>query len=703
MNIFSHFPNLRLTSDQNKVLEEISDFLEGNTSIFILKGYAGTGKTTLLKGIGKWLKENKRYAHTMAPTGRAAKIIRDRTGLPATTIHKVIYNLKKLEAINTEEEDAKKSYKFFFELNNNEFDPNTVFLVDESSMISNQYSEGEFFRFGTGRLLSDLLSFIDLNSTKNHKIIFIGDPAQLPPVNDTASFALESSFFNQRNLSVDEFELRTVVRQEKESGILKNAELYRERIFSTFNNSNKIETGYEDITVLPSQALVDKYLEDIPEIENGERSIIAFSNKTVHDYNKLVREKLFPGREYVITGDRLLVTHNNYRYETELLNGDIVTVLFAADTTSLQSAPVIVEGKSQTITLYFRDVTIQVPGFPDPVNCKIIENHLNSEHRDLSSAELKALYINFVMRFRNETKGKYADKSKEFKRAIKTDPFFNALRVKYGYAITCHKAQGGEWKDVFVDFYGRIGFSNDHLRWCYTAITRAQKQLYIIDPPALEPHSKIKVSQIQRLNPNHIPSNMFPFENIPATPFHDATTHPAKRLKYFEIEEKLKETEYSISKVITSGYQEQYYISIDDYIIRINSTHNNAGIFTYTETADKTEHGEKLKSIFEQISDRSFDYKYQPSKPILSILSQFINAIAAESGIHILNVDDTTLEKYYTIWFFKTEADCAFIQFYFDSKGKITTALPKSTLGEEDIFLRAFIKNLEIYTGHGSN
>lgn len=703
MSLFNHFQNLDLTKDQGEALERIQKFVEGEGKTFILKGYAGTGKTTLLRGIGSWLKENKQYAHTMAPTGRAAKIIRDRTGLPATTIHKVIYNLKKLEAINTDEEDAKKSYKFFFDLNNNEFDPNTVFLVDESSMISNQFSEGEFFRFGTGRLLNDLLSFVDLNSTKNHKVIFIGDPAQLPPANDTASFALESSFFSQRNLSVDEFELQTVVRQEKESGILKNAELYRERIFSTFNNSNKIETGYDDITVLPSQSLVDTYLENIEAIETGERAIIAFSNKTVHDYNKLVREKLFPGHESVISGDRLLVTHNNYRYETELLNGDIVTVLYAANTTSFQSAPVIVEGKSRTITLYFRDVSIQVPGFPDPVNCKIIENHLNSEHRDLSSAELKALYINFVMRFRNETKGKYADKSDEFKRAIKTDPFFNALRVKYGYAITCHKAQGGEWKDIFVDFYGRIGFSNDHLRWCYTAITRAEKHLYIIDPPALEPHSKIKVSPIQRLNPNHIPSNMFPFGNIPATPFHDENTHPAKRLKYFEIEKKLKNTEYTISKVITSGYQEQYYISIDDRIIRINSTHNNAGIFTYTETSDKTEHGEKLKSIFEEISDRLFDYKYQPSKPILRVLSQFIDAIAIESGVNILNVDDTTIEKYYIIWYFKTEADCAFIQFYFDSKGKITTALPKSTLGEEDILLTTFIKNLERYTGHGSN
>ncbi len=703
MNISSHFTHLSLTPDQHKGLEEITGFLGGKTRIFILKGYAGTGKTTLLKGIGAWLKEGKRYAHTMAPTGRAAKIVRDKTGLPATTIHKIIYNLKKLEAINTEEEDAKKSYKFFFDLNNNEFDPNTVFLVDESSMISNQFSEGEFFRFGSGCLLNDLLSYVDLYSTKNHKIIFIGDPAQLPPVNDPASLALESSFFIQHGLSVDEFELRTVVRQEKESGILKNAELYRERIFSAFNNSNKIETGYDDITVLPSQSLVDKYLENIQEINNGERAIIAWSNKIVHDYNKLVRIKLFPGRDSVIAGDRLLVTHNNYRYETELLNGDIVTVLIAAATTSFQSAPVIVEGKSQTIKLYFRDVTIQVPGFPDPVNCKIIENHLNSEHRDLSSAELKALYINFVMRFRNETKEKYGDKSDEFKRAIKTDPFFNALRVKYGYAITCHKAQGGEWKDVFVDFYGRIGFSNDHLRWCYTAITRAEKHLFVIDPPALEPHSKIKISPIQRLNPNHIPSNMFPFGNIPSTPFHEENTHPAKRLKYFEIKEKLQGTDYTISKVITSGYQEQYYIAADSQIIRVNTTHNNAGIFTYSETSDKTEHGSRLKSIFEQKSDRLFDFKYHPSAPILILLSQFVTAIAIESVIDILNVDDTTLEKYYTVWFFKTDADCAFIQFYFDSKGKITAALPKSTLGDEDIILRKFIGNLETYTSHGSN
>ena len=703
MRLLDHFQYLSLNIGQQEALKIVESFIKGKSHVLILKGYAGTGKTTLLKGIGSWLRENRKYAHTMAPTGRAAKIIKDKTGLPATTIHKVIYNLKKLEAINTEGEDAKKSYRFFFDINKNEFDLNTVFLVDESSMISNQFTEGEFFRFGSGCLLNDLLSFIDLTSDKNHKIIFIGDPAQLPPVNDTVSQALESSFLKQHNLTVDEFELRFVVRQEKDSGILKNAELFRDRIFSTFNNSNKIETGYEDITVLPSSSLVDKYLENISEINDGQRIIIGWSNKIVHDYNKLIRGKLFPDREYITAGDRLLVTHNNYRYETELLNGDIVTVLYVAEMTTPQSASVIVDGKSQTITLSFRDVTILVPGFQNPVNCKIIDNHLNSENRDLSSPELKALYINFVMRFRDETKNRYSDKSDEFKRAIKTDPFFNALRVKYGYAITCHKAQGGEWKDVFVDFYGRIGFSNDHLRWCYTAMTRAEKHLFVIDPPALEPHSGIRISPTQRLNPKHIPSSMFPFENIPSTPFHDENTHPAKRLKYFEIEEKLQGTEYTISKVITSGYQEQYYISVYGKIIRINSTHNNAGIFTYTETSDKTEHGERLKSICEQISVRSFDYKYQPSKPILCVLSQFINAIAIESGVHILNVDDTNLEKYYTIWFFKTEADCAFIQFYFDNKGKITAALPKSTFGEDDILLRAFIKNLETYTGHESN
>jgi hypothetical protein len=692
---FDHLFNICLSDEQKMAIKEVEVFLNSTRQIFILKGYAGTGKTTLLKGIGAWLKGTNRYAHTMAPTGRAAKIIKDRTGLQATTIHKVIYNLKKLETINTEEEDGKKSYKFFFSLNSNEFDPNTVFLVDESSMISNQFSEGEFFRFGTGCLLNDLLSFVDLTSSKNHKIIFIGDPAQLPPVNDSVSLALEKSFFAQRKFSTEEFELRTVVRQEKESGILKNAELYRERIFSTFNNSNKIETGYDDITVLPSQDLVDKYLESTQEIEAGERAIIAFSNKTVHDYNKLVREKLFSGREHVITGDRLLVTHNNYRYETELFNGDIVTVLSASDTTSLQSAPVIVEGKSQTINLYFRDVAIQVPGFPDPVNCKIIENHLNSEHRDLSSAELKALYINFVMRFRDLTNGKYDDKSDEFKRAISTDPFFNALRVKYGYAITCHKAQGGEWKDVFVDFYGRIGFSNDHLRWCYTAITRAEKHLYITDPPALEPHTGIQVSAIQRLNPNNLPSNMFVFGKVPGTPYHDESTHPVKRIKFFELLEKLKGSGVEISNVITSGYQEQYYFEVDGRIIRINATHNSAGVFTYVETADKSDQAIYLTKLLQQRRDCSKDFKYVPTQPLLIYLSQFVEAVANESDLQTINVDDSTQGNYYITWFFKTEADCAFIQFYFNKKGKITSAIPKSTLGEQDTLLKAFLDKLK--------
>lgn len=704
MSIFNHFQNLTLSNDQKVALEKLEAFLNSRTQVFMLKGYAGSGKTTILKGLADYFKAEKKELILMAPTGRAAKVLRDKTG-QGVTIHKGIYNFSKLESVNkNSKDDAEHSFHYYFPINKMESNEKII-IVDESSMISSRESKHELFTFGTNILLNDLMTFSSLQTT-NNKIIFVGDPAQLPPVGDNKSFALESEYFEGLGISYDETEMKQVLRQD-DNLILENAKCLREilcqpkRTHLTFNydNSSFIKTEPIDI--------IERYTSLFPNPEIGDGVIISFSNPQCYHCNNAIRERLFPGQKEVVAGDLVLVNNNNYHtYGTELYNGDIAKVVDADSEIVSHSAPVYcdIEGEKVKVVvkLNFKKITIRIPTHPDEINCYIIDSLLHSVDRDLSIYEMKALYINFVMRFNNDQERRkhhglktYKIGSEEFRQALKTDPFFNALKVKFGYAITCHKAQGGEWDKVFVDYQGRVGLNDDPLRWCYTATTRGVNTVYALNAPHFGKLHKFKFTSIGNIGT--LPNDSLALENIPVSPFHSDSQHKGKSLKYWEMMEKLETTDYSIVNVETFGFLERYTILKEEVNIIIEANHKGSGHFIEKFHVEN-QVDEKIKAEIETIFNSDFNpvisINYTPEFDFLGDLHSMMQDSCSDLGITITSIRPG---KFYVNYFLKTNSVCSYIQFYYNDNNQLTTAMPKAYNCNNDIKLQLLIQKLLQY------
>jgi len=701
MSILNQFQNMTLTNDQVNALNLIKTFLYDNSKVFILKGYAGSGKTTLIKGFVNYLKSQKKNFSVMAPTGRAAKVLREKTGC-GVTIHKGIYDYNRLETIKDDSEDiAEKSFRYHFpvKIENN---THRIVIVDESSMVANTQTDHELFQFGSGRLLHDLLSYMQFHQAGN-KIIFVGDPAQLPPFSDSKSLALDENYFTALNLSCSSYEMKEVARQATDSLILKNATSIRNLLEKKQRNELTLELDNKECIEIPSIEATDHYVKDFPFPQVGNGVIICFSNAQCLAYNQLIRKRLFPDSTQITAGDIVLINNNNYHtYGTELFNGDMAKVIWVSDITTSQTAPVIISiGEKKVrknITLVFRDIKIRLPHLEREISCKIIDTLLNSPERDLTLHEMKALYINFVIRFDEEqnlrtARGlkKYRHGSDEFKEQLKSDPYFNALRIKYGYAITCHKAQGGEWVKAYVDFFGRIGLKDDQLRWSYTAITRASKTLYAINPPAITSFSRLSFNPVGKIG--DIPVNAFQYNNIPTTPFHGSNSHPAKRLKYFEIQDKLSDSPFELLRVESRPHQEMYYLKYNESELRVDLWHTEAGIFTTIKVQTQTIVAKQLEEIFKHPYHYNFRFDYSPGNEFLANLFNRIQATCAETNMQISNVEEK-IDNYYVIYFFKTSGLASYIQFYFNKNGQFTSAIPKSDLGTDDLLFNCLINKL---------
>ncbi|SIQ92648.1 ATP-dependent DNA helicase [Maribacter ulvicola] len=707
MKLLTHFKNLNLTQDQKNALEKLSRFFESDDSIFILQGYAGSGKTTLLKGVVEYLKSTKKNLQLMAPTGRAAKILRDKTD-DGKTIHSVIYNLKKLETLNAgsdEVADHSIKYSFPIDLNNKN---EQVLIIDEASMISSRESKNELFDFGTNVLLDDLLNYA-FSSNKNNKIIFVGDPAQLAPVGDNNSYALDLEYFKNLGYSV-QMEVLTEIKRQENNLILKNATQIRDVLNAEHRNELKLEFDDKSYIELTNIDIIDKFINAYPQPELGDGVIISFSNAQCYHYNYAIREALYPNERDILSGDLVLINNNNYHtYSTELYNGDIAKVIDVDKNTETLSAPVwaVKNGKKVrvTISLNFRQITIRIPNYDGEIKCYIIETLLNSIDRDLTIEMTKALYINFVMRFneeqdRRKESGLQIHKvgSEEFKQALKSDPYYNALRVKYGYAITCHKAQGGEWDKVFVDYSGRIGLYNDALRWCYTATTRAVNTLYAINPPQFTNFSKLKFSEV--VSVNNIPKNALSLTHVNTSPFHNSEHHKGKSLKFWEIKEALEEESFEITNVETSGYLERYTV-IDSQNIKyfIQASHKESGHFIDTfkiQNSSNTPLEEELEKVFNTKKNSTYYVNYKPSLNHLEILHSVMRESCAELDISITNIEEQ-LDKYYVTYYLRTDSIFSYIQFYFKGNGNFSTAMPKTFQSENDLKLNSLIKKLTNY------
>ncbi len=449
------------TNDQVKLIDSLSEFIIDTESrkIFLVKGFAGTGKTTVISALVKTTEALKIKSLLLAPTGRAAKVLSSYSQKSAFTIHKKIYRQK----------SSKDGFGTFV-LNAN-LNSNTIFIVDEASMISNHSNDLSIF--GSGQLLNDLLSFV--YNDKNCKLILVGDTAQLPPVGIDLSPALDIASLSSYNFKVDEVILTEVLRQTKESGVLFNATQVRTQINTKPVDFPKIQLeSFKDIEAISGTELIEKITESYDKYGLENTIIITRSNKRANQYNKGIRSKILWREEEIAVGDFIMVVKNNYYWiET---NEDIEDIDFIANGDIAE----IVKIKKYTERYGFRfaDVVLRFIDYNDiEINCKIILDTLEINSAAMTSEDNKKLFYSILEDY-SETARKKVKYDK-----VKNNPFFNALQVKFAYAVTCHKAQGGQWKSVFVDH----GYFADHqidiefLRWLYTALTRTTDKLYLVN------------------------------------------------------------------------------------------------------------------------------------------------------------------------------------------------------------------------------
>lgn len=450
------------TPQQNSVFELLAQFLSSfhTQDCFVLKGYAGTGKTTIISSLVKTLPYIKKKAVLLAPTGRAAKVMSFYSGRPALTIHKKIY--RKKNAV---------SFQLDFALAEN-LHEDTLFIIDESSMISN-----ESVNMFSKSLLDDLVRYV--RSGKHCSIMFVGDTAQLPPVGLWESPALNPAYLeNEFYFHPYTFELTDVVRQQKDSGILFNAtkirqEINLEELEGTYPFPKFITNGFKDIYRMTGERLIEgiNYAYDKFGIENT--MIICRSNKSANLYNQHIRNQILFRDEEITGGDHIMVVRNNYFWLQDngiengfIANGDMAKIRKVSNVHEQHGF------RFADITLEFMDTQNQ-----EPITCRVILDSLYTDSPNLPYEDQKKLYEAVALDYED------IFLKQDRLEAIKKDPYYNALQIKFAFAITCHKAQGGQWPVVFVDqgYLTDEMLTTEFLRWLYTGITRATEELFLVN------------------------------------------------------------------------------------------------------------------------------------------------------------------------------------------------------------------------------
>ena len=447
------------TSGQKEMIDKLAYFVTSPVAdtIFLLKGYAGTGKTATISALVKVLDELKIKFVLIAPTGRAAKVLSKQSGKPASTIHKKIYR----------QQSAVDGFSKF-SLDRNIL-RNSIFIVDEASMISNLHQDQSVF--GSGYLLSDLIEYVKGGS--NCKLIISGDTAQLPPVGLSMSPALEKEELLQFGLKIITMELKEVVRQSEESGILKNATHIRNRILEESPTGfwPIAMKGFPDLIKLGGDELIEEISNCFNRFGMEDTIVITRSNKRANLFNEGIRKSILYQEDQIMKGDLLMVVKNNYHWSKQIedldfiANGDIAEILR-------------IRKYEERYGFHFANVVLRLIDYQDSeIECKILLETLKVEAPALSSDDNRKLFDSV-----SEDYQEIPNKRERWKK-IREDPYFNALQVKYSYAVTCHKAQGGQWKAVFLDhgYLLQEMIDREFLRWLYTAFTRAEERLYLVN------------------------------------------------------------------------------------------------------------------------------------------------------------------------------------------------------------------------------
>lgn len=470
------------TDEQSEAIEMIGEFLlsRRDSELFLLRGYAGTGKTTLVGALVKTLVELRQPVVLMAPTGRAAKVFASYAGRPAYTIHKRIYRQKSITDTDT------------FSLNVN-LSKHTLFIVDEASMISN---DGLSSVFGTGRLLDDLIQYV--YSGEGCRLMLMGDTAQLPPVGEEVSPALSVDLLSSYGLHVYEAMLTQVMRQLSESGILYNATAIRYRLTA-------MQHGVEGEAILADEDIMSSA--DVGHVTGGELieslenaysrwgadecMIICRSNKRANIYNQGIRSRILYREDELTSGDRIMVVKNNY-YWVEQEQRALIAAAKEEGKEIIPTLPLsfiangdiaVVRRVRRTRELYgfrFSDVLLSFPDYDDyEMETTVLLDTLHSESPSLTREEAERLFESVMADYAHLTT------KKERYQQLRLDPHFNALQIKYAYAVTCHKAQGGQWGCIYLDqgYLPPDVSAIDYYRWLYTAFTRATEQVYLVNWP----------------------------------------------------------------------------------------------------------------------------------------------------------------------------------------------------------------------------
>lgn len=707
MKIFDHFNHINLTNDQRYALEKINAFLENKDRVFILQGYAGSGKTTLLKGIAEYLQNQGTKFQLMAPTGRAAKIINEKTGFESTTIHKGIYSFEELIEIKQEENDNDVSFLYQYKLRNNPEAFDSVLLVDEASMVSDILSKGEFFRFGSGYLLKDLFRYARINDfSAKSKIIFVGDPAQLPPIGMNFSPALDADYLATKyNLEISIVTLKEVKRQNSTNGILRAATKIRQCLTSGYFNDFNLKENNEDVFSTPYADYLAVY-----KAQKNKKIIICWKNKTALDLNLAIRKDKFGSDLPIQAADTIIIGGNNY--QLGILNGQFAIVAEASPHLETREIAFKIKGGNTiTVELSWRSISLIIPlenNQSKTVSGFILENYLTGDNY-LSSEEQRALYIDFKNRHPHLKKG-----TAEFKEAIINDKYINCILVKYGYAVTCHKAQGGEWDNAFVfwdrgtesnfNFYeaehDKIGKTNpDFYRWAYTAITRASNKLFCINPPYFSSFTSMRFIDInvqQAINElkgttgesikidykDILPElERFGLENSPLT-IQDHFIH-----KWYN----LRKQYIDISAWQKVGYEIRYLFKREEQTAAFKFWINGKNVFknTFQNIPSQTNSNELFETITKLLEkatpitvDRNniegihskieFDIMIEEEKPFLKNLFDFISKGLSNSET-ISNIQHLEYRERYTI---ENDGRTCVIDFEYDRSGFFGRVLP---------------------------
>jgi tRNA A37 threonylcarbamoyladenosine biosynthesis protein TsaE len=670
LDIPARFAQRGLTQDQEQAITQVQDFLMSpNSEVFILKGYAGTGKTFLAKGIIDAYQQHGKYCVLLAPTGKAAQVLARKTQISAETIHRHLYNYSD----TTEHEQHIKQAT----LKINSDPKDTLYLIDEASMISNIASDDGNIKFGSGYLLDDLIAYIRSGFHAKRKIIFMGDSAQLPPVNMECSPALSADYLRQNyQMAVAMTELSTVVRQNHDSGVIDNATMLRHALKENIFNQLFFKTDKPDTVSVTEENIIEYYMRLCNQQlgQTKDMMLIAATNKKVAFYNKACRAYFFPNHNELRPKDKVIVVANHYGEDLSVMNGQFGQIKAVSPVSESRSVVFSKKEDGKTVnisvTLTFRDVEVLFVNHQGEriiIQCKIHEELLYNDQASLSEDERSALYADFLQR---NPKLKRKGHEEDRKLVQKKDPYLNALQLKFGYAMTCHKAQGSEWSKVLVDCDRQQSkLCENYFRWLYTATTRTKDTLYVLREP------KIKLGSGAEIVGTFLFQTTKPTQDECQPANHCILENLAQRIQTL-----LANQAIQINKLKSSSYQERYQFQAHNEFVEVNFYYNGKNKVTKIQCAQTGTFATKLQQLLFPLQGQVLTANTQIlgnprfNEQHLKDFHQRLAEVYSDHQIKIADLHQFEFKQRYTL---AKDQHTAVIDFYYNKKKQFKKVLPQ--------------------------